>query len=315
MSAYTTDTLLSDIRTAAMLPDASTATFSNADLLRILDREMQATVVPLVMSCRSEFFVIDVDQVVTTISGQSVSIQVPMPYRAIGGILRDVNWVDDQANYYNIPQLSLDDLHAKQTGFFVKGDYIQIFNQQGYWPYSKLRLTYFLRPNRLASYTTGTYAAAYVTSIDSTTQVHARIVTSSALPATFTTGLKYDFVKASPPFTTLAFDQTASVSGTTMTFTGGVPANLSVGDFICLAEESPVPQIPVEFHPFLTQRAVVKVLEALNDREGMATAQAKAQEMQQAVIDLAAHRVKGEPKRFANRSSPFRRQRRWFGVY
>jgi hypothetical protein len=79
---------------------------------------------------------------------------------------------------------------------------------------------------------------------------------------------------------------------------------------VCLAGQSPVPQIPPELHPLLAQRVVCKALESLGDAAGFQAAQLKMAEIQQAALPLITPRVDGEPKRFANRNSPFRRRRR-----
>src|SRR5690606_8653031 len=97
----------------------------------------------------------------------------------------------------------------------------------------------------------------------------------------------------------LGIDQTITgISGTTIEFSS-LPDELAVGDYVCLAGESPVPQIPVEFHALLAQEVVVKVLEAL----GKSTKDAKddLKTLKENLPNLITPRVQGESRRVVNR--------------
>ena len=56
------------------------------------------------------------------------------------------------------------------------------------------------------------------------------------------------------------------ISGTTITMTS-LPDGLEVGDWLCLAEESPVPMVPDEMHPVLVQSALVAALSSKKDKQ------------------------------------------------
>lgn len=131
---------------------------------------------------------------------------------------------------------------------------------------STLRMQYFLRPNRVVPVD----QCGTITAIDTNTnEVTIDADTMPAGDGLFTTSDTYDLIRGTPGFETLAMDQTVtSISGVDLnvfTFADDLPEGLAIGDFMCFAGESPVAQIPVELQPLLTQRLVVKVLEALGD--------------------------------------------------
>jgi hypothetical protein len=97
-------------------------------------------------------------------------------------------------------------------------------------------------------------------------QVTATQVTVAALPSTIVNGSTVDFVQYKSPNDLLAFESTITgVAGTVLTF-ASLPNDLAVGDYICLANQSPVPLIPEELHPVLTQAAMVTCLASKKDK-------------------------------------------------
>lgn len=301
MAQYTTTTLLDDIRTGGMFPAASTALFTDADLLRLADREMQTGIVPLILGVREDYFSTYTDVAITSGAGTQ---DIRIPYRAIGGKLQNVALMGNGNDWRYIPRLDVTCLENSNGGFYVSGNVLTLWNPIGNWNASSARLSYFLRPNKLVL----TTAVGVVATVTPATKV----VTVTSAPAGWpTASAPYDFVRAKPGYESLGIDQYATRSSTTLTFATALPADLAVGDYVCLPEESPVPQIPSEFHPVLAQRVICKALEAINDASGLGPAQAKLIEMQHAAMAMICPRVDGEQKHFKNLSSPFRRRRRW----
>jgi hypothetical protein len=407
---YTTADLLSDIRVGAMLPDASASTFSDAELLRLADRELQIGLLPLILGMREEYLVHHVD-LAFTVSGSEATVRIPK--RAIGMKLRDVALVIGPGNYLPLPQLSLEALRDADSGFYVRGDRVVLLNRSGMWSTTTVRLSFLRRPSRLVPttecavinavspwVTVASYPAAWaagpcvpseVAAIGSNTGLSWTLTGSLSSPVrvvfqpftlgggsyfvrfyvnegkklitpdiglapvappnwvldlatlrdtqvagplstllagltltltdgdlfdeftecdyAFTvdpsaTGTLYDLVRASPGYESLADDVTPLADYTFPTFTA--PTDVEVGDYVCLAGESCVPQIPVELQPVLAQRVIVKVLEAIGDAAAVQTAQGKLLEAEAAAKTLLTPRVDGEPKMFRNPSSPFR---------
>jgi hypothetical protein len=139
----------------------------------------------------------------------------------------------------------------------------------------------------------------------------------------FTVGTYVDFLQTNPGNRTYAYDvQIKSISGTTAAFNtsdlqimsgnGGPNAlpltfiNLKVGDYIAQVNECIIPQIPVELHTALAERAAARILSALGDTEGYARSAARIQEMNQKKEQLIGSRVEGSVSKVFNRYSLIR---------
>jgi hypothetical protein len=70
-----------------------------------------------------------------------------------------------------------------------------------------------------------------------------------------------------------------------------IPERLSVGDWICLAGETVIPQIPSDLHVMLAQAVACRVLEAIGDSQGLQNAAAKLQEMEQKLFNVIDSRL------------------------
>lgn len=316
---YTTDNLLSDIERKCFIP-TSQVTFSTADLLAMADEELQIGVVPLVMRVREEYFVAYQDQ---TITGTENGFDLPT--RAIGGVLREVTIIQnpdskDTPNERKIPQLAAEDAPYNNNfnnflglqAFYLRNNQVILSpNASAFGGGILLRQYYFLRPNKLVQVN----QTAQITSITN------NVATVNVIPAGFGPGGLYtivsDVVKSNPGFGLLATDETVTVNTTdlTITFTNDLSTygsnGINVGDYICLAGESPIPQIPVELHTLLAQRTAVKILESLGDEKNLAAAANKLKEMEKNIMGMISQRVEGNAKKIVNNYSvlnkPFRR--------
>jgi hypothetical protein len=81
---------------------------------------------------------------------------------------------------------------------------------------------------------------------------------------------------------------------------------IKVGDYICLANECIIPQIPPELHPALAERAAARILSSMGDKDGYAISQAKIQEMDKQQAALIGSRVDGTVRKVFNRNSLLR---------
>jgi hypothetical protein len=285
----TSDNLISSIKTKASVPTSQNL-FTNQTFLDILNEELLTSIVPQIMSVKEEYFVADYDITVTS-GTNSYSI----PERAIGGKLRDVQLVSSSQTH-SLPRLFQEDDNystSDRFGFYIKGNKI-IISPTPTNSTDTLRLSYYRRPSKLVL----TSACAQITSIDTANNQ----VTVSSLPSTITVNTEIDIVKNKSGFECLEIDKSISgISGTTITFSS-LPTDLSQNDWICLAGESPIAQIPQELHPVLTQAAVVKCLESMGDNKWQ-VAEQKLQQMKEAVFQLISPRVDGESKKIINPKS------------
>jgi hypothetical protein len=153
-----------------------------------------------------------------------------------------------------------------------------------------LRVTYYRRPNRVVA----------TTAVGEITAIAGNTITISAAPSTFTTSVTYDFVKGKPGFDTLGEDYAASSAGVSMVFSSDVPASLAVGDYVCLSQESPIAQIPVELQPLLSERTTATVLHALGDPKADA-AYRVASDMEKRILKLISPRTEGSSRVVVNK--------------
>jgi hypothetical protein len=303
-NAFTTTYLLESLKRRGMLPTTS-ETLDAEDFLLTADGEMQSYILPLLLSVREEYLVAEKD--ISIVSGTA---SYDIPARAVGSKLREVRILSG-SDYVALSRIEPERVEttaasAYPGGYKIQGNKLVLVptpNTSG-----TLRVTYFQRPNRLV----GTTSVGEITAINTGTGV----VTCSDIPTTFTTSLTYDFIKGTPGFDSLNIDKactavTTGASGTITFATANLPSDLAVGDFVCLAQESPIPQIPVELHPLLAQRVTAKCLEALGDDKAVLAMQV-SEEMRKGALTLLENRVEGAPRIIVNKYGPGYVGRRWY---
>jgi len=298
---FTTTDLIASVKSRAMIP-TSQSTYQNVDFLRFATEELQVGLLPMLLSIREEFFVHKSDT--SVVADQQL---YPIPERAVGRILRDIMYTSDNPVTLRSSMQSLARMDPDQlswgSGSFNSSNALVCYMQDdsvGLHPLptqssGSIRFSYHRRPSCLVEPS----ATSKVVSIDSAT-----VITVDAVPTTLDNSKLVDIVTATGGFRSkgddLALD---SVTSPTITFTNDLPSDLAVGDYISLAGESPIPQIPLELQPILAQRVAIKCLEGLGDeRGGMSIAQAKLNEMEKAAFTLITPRIRGEAKKISSQN-------------
>ena len=288
---YTTVGLLASIRRRASIPTTATTGGANADLLAYANEEIRLRLCAQILSVREEHLVRSSD--VTLTSAPSYRI----PHRALGGKLRRVSLVDANGNEVELPRLEPERLEdftstGQLFGYYLRSAYVVLVPSASS-TFTTLRLSYHCRPNELVASGFGIISAINTTTgvltVDSSTGI--------------TTSTPVDLVKATSPFESMSIDltPTAVADGTHVTIlAASLPSDLAVNDYVCLAQQSPVPQLPAEYHPILAQRSAVKYLEAQGAEE-LATAQGVLEQMEASVLDLITPRVDAGCQKIINR--------------
>jgi hypothetical protein len=297
MPDFTTTTLLSDCKLYGAIPTGQPA-FTDANLLKILTDELRSKLAPFIMSTREEYYVTYSD---STITSSTTSFDIPT--RASGMILRDVKLVNNSDIESDLVRVNpaYQDLHYK--GFYLRDNKVYLLNPGNYSDYS-LRLFYYLRPSELKAVAD----CALISSVGSSS------VVVSAVPSTWGSSETVDAVQANPPFGILGKDLTGTISGTTITLSS-VPTGLAAGDYICLDQESPVPQLPQELHRLLVQAGLIRFAEILGDKDTRKEAIQTFDEMSKSLAGLITPRVVGEPKKTINYESFLSRPIKGIGNY
>ena len=288
MASYTTTDFLASVRQRGSIPTTTNTNNVNstANLLNLATEELHIRLLPLIMSVRAEYYVYPKTYSIT--ANQS---DYAIPSRASGLVLRDVQIIEG-TSIRSLSEIPTENISTTSTGT-VEGYYLEHQNVVLYptpaTTSGTLKLRYYIRPSRLAA----TSDCAQITAINTGTNT----VTVSSVPSTWTTGTDVDFVSATVPYQCRAIDQDiSSVSGSDILF-ASLPTGLAVGDWVALAEYSPIPQVPFEFLPVLSQMTVVKALESLGDSTGGARAAKDLEQIQANALLLVTPRNHGEPTR------------------
>ncbi len=279
---YSASALLASIRRRASIPTTTVNGSTDADLLRLANEELRLGMVSDIMAVREEFFVRDFDHTITTTIDS-----YRIPPRAIGGKLRSVRLVDSAGNE-TAPLPRIDPENAQTYGdtgqtmaYCLKGNSVVLLPSAN-TTCPTLRLSYFIRPNEVVA--SGTQN---VTIIAGTT-----LTVASA--AAFSTSTYCDLVAGTPNYEFLGVSMLPTgTTGTTVTF-ASLPLTIGelsgAGVILCLAEQTPVVQLPTEFFPVLCQRVAVTYLEASGQLQELAEARKKLEAMEKQVMVLISPR-------------------------
>ena len=295
---YIVDNLVNSIKLRG-LPPSSQSTFTTDGYIQVLSEEMQTNIVPLLDSVSEEYFVTNFD-----INFDPTISEYDIPPRAVGGKLRDVVFVDSNGIEINIPRLRPEDIKTRSQfirfqpapwGFYLRDSKCVLFlgqNLNSQPAYPILRLKYLRRPNILK---TASLCGQII-------NIAGNVVTLSNSDSSWTTSTTFDIIKGTPNFTSKGDDLTInSIAGFVLTF-DDLPEGVEIGDWVAIANYSPIPQIPPEGHLLLAQFATAKILEAMGDFAGMSAALGKAEEIKTQFMGIINPRVEGSVIKLVSRS-------------
>ena len=296
--SYTANDLMAAVKRYSNVP-TSQITFQSADFYALADDSIRSKLIPLILKHCEEFYVYPMNYQV--LSGQAA---YAIPTRAINMMLRSVQLIStsDSNARVNLDRLNIEDLYAgisgnarmliQKNGFYIEGNNVVLYPapvQTG----NTLRLNYFIRPNQLVD----TSTCAQVQSVD----LVGNTITCVSVPSTYSTLNTFDIVKAAPGFDCSAIDQAVTnIASGVITFSSPLPTSISPGDWVCLAGQSCVVQVPVELQPLLCQYVVVRVLSAQGDNTALKAALSELESLEKNASVLLAPRVQGSVKRVTN---------------
>jgi hypothetical protein len=319
-TGMTVSELIKSVKSRMMLPEAN-STFSDDDLLAFANEEMLIGLVPSILQMKDDYLTA---KAVTPLN--SPQVKYPLPERSLGNKLRDVAYSSDGINEYEMTQINSDEKYSgigmtSNTGymrqFYMQGDSIVLYPDTNSTIAGFLYFYYYMRPNTLVK----DAAVAAISNINRTTGE----ITVSNLPTTYTISSTFDFVKRNSPHSIMTKpDNTPSIdlvvtniqnSAKIITLSNAkdIPFNLQVGDYIALAGETCIPNVPTELHSVLAQRVACRVLEAIGDTAGLTNANNKLQEMEGKTGILLDSRVEGAVHKVRNRGTTRTIRGRSFG--
>jgi hypothetical protein len=305
--ARTGNQLIADVQLTITMPN-NQVLITDDRLLGFANDEMMSTVVPMIVSLNQEYFVrLDEEQ---TVADQA---EYDIPYRAIGRILRDLKLRNQSNNTWNCTQIYLEDAERLEFGggqafaYYFKGDMFRLIPIPRDNQFTILKY-YLLRPNEIIK----TDNAGFVTNISG------NIVTVNTMPPVFAAGVRVDFIRGRQGNSTITMDQTiTNVVGNQVTITN-VPPNLQVGDWVSVAETSPVMQLPDECFSYLSDLTALRCLSSISDYDGAQKISDTLPAKRRAIEQLLAPRNQGEAIKIVNRRGLLRGNRSnifWRGGY
>lgn len=311
-SILNTDKLIKSVKRRAFIPNDQ-STFTNEDFLEMATEEITLGVMQQIINARGNYLVYSAD--IALVPGQ---VAYPIPNRAHGNKLREAS-INDGTNpeevIYDLVQIDVEDLsdlqkyHSfnAQSCFYLENDKI-IISEDVIAENRNLRMYFYMRPNKLVTID----RAGTINTISDATELvdgvstAVKIVSFATMPRHFSADYDYDIVTHKSPNNILNYSVTPvsiNTSLKTITFrTSDLQEDIAAGNYVTIAEESIVPNLPTEYHPIVAQRTARACLEALNDDTGYAKASAKLAEMEKSVLKIVTNRVEGSPKKIKNRN-------------
>lgn len=308
----TGDKLVESIRNRAMIPD-DTDTYTDQDLLEICNEELDVQLLDKLIEIQGENLTVSYDE------PRNEKGVYEMPYRAVGNKLRDVAMIRGK-EVYELTQISigaLSDYSFETDGysdlldkFYVENNQIKLVAPRS--GYDSIRFYYYMRPSVI----TKLDQAAVITNITKDEVNDEVTLTCSNVPNDFNTQTLYDIVATRTPNKIKKIDIPLKEVNASLNFikfnlsdVQDILSSLIVGDYVCKAEESPVPNIPTEMHPVLAQLAAIHYLEAVNDTEGLKNAMTRFDRMFKSVQTLIDDRVDFAQKKIKPRNGTLREGR------
>lgn len=280
-NTYTTDDLVDDVLLLSHAPIGNN-TFTTTQILKLADMELQLPIVKQILSTRGGYYLTYEDYVINALGLYSI------PSDAVGGMLANVELVQGTTI---IPVNQIDESEQFSTnsptstsyGFFMRGNFVQILPTPNI---GQARLWYFKRVSRLIP----TSAACQVASVAGDE------VTVTGIPNTIVQGEFVDALGDNPPFNILGNNiEILDITSSVITLAEPV-VDLAAGDWLALHNQTPVPQIPVEFRLLLTQRVVCKIYELQGYLDKLTAARKVLDDYEKSTFGLISPRIQSQTK-------------------
>lgn len=223
------------------------AGLSTADFLSFANLVMMVLTSEL-LAAREEFLIYSESLAVT-----AGNASVRVPYRAVNGEIRHLWFEDGSGNRTRLWAQAIEDMEnysatatGSPSGFYMMGNQIVLLptpNANG-----SLIVAYPFRPNQLVDSST----------TQSITGIAGNVITVPNIPTNFVSGALYDIIDHTSGNGIVYYDLVGTVSGSTLTFPTAVP-KAAVGNYVALANQSPVPMLPEEGHGLLLESTVMRL--------------------------------------------------------
>ena len=280
VNTYTTSDLIELIKTLGHFPQGN-LTFTPAKLLSLADLEMRTAISAMLKEADEGYFQRIIE------FPQDDSGEYRMPTGAMGSAAYAIQIRNGQAIWpvsrQEVAEMTTTTFPSVGNwSYYIRGNTLHLLPIQfgGF-----LRITYERRASKLVLPT----ACARISS------VAGQVVTVESLPSGWVNGNIVEIQQAQPQFDTYGPFEITDITGTDVTLDGDI-TDLAIGDYLCLEDQTCVPQIPVEFHALLAQRVVCSVYEIQGYLDKKKAADETRAEMESALVALITPRTQAAPK-------------------
>lgn len=215
-------------------------------LLRLVNREIEEYLVPLILTARKNHFATFKDTAL--VSGQRT---YSLPSRATGLKVRAVQLVDGSGNpYAELHERELEDgitlgsdlVSAQSAGipevYWFVGNQIVLFPSPASSPALSLRVYFINRPSQLVATNSCLQISAFP---GGAAGGSFRVQFSGSVPSSgYSVSSAIDLVQNAPGFDILLSSTISAATSTTVDIVGTQPSGLAVGDWVCVAGTAPV---------------------------------------------------------------------------
>lgn len=303
---YLTEDLVTAAKRSEHFPVGQTTFSDPDDLVAFANEEMQKRIVPFIMSVRQDFFLYyKVSNLVSNLS------RYALPERAIGNALKDIFYVPDTSNLqvrYPIPKADLHDMQNWATGgsnpsvHRIEGDEVIVVPTPSNPNASSALMMYaFMRPNKIIPTSNCGKVTAVSQGVSQTTLTVDTDLTLSTLTTVLSSGSLVDVVSGKSPFRLRAYDVSIQSITSTSIILNNVDiqneaslVTISVGDYVCPAQQTCIPMIIQEIHPVLAELICARVNKAQGALQNYQASMAEVKESLANALHLISNRVEAE---------------------
>lgn len=291
MPSYTSDIQITRVREYPSLPDTASR-FTDQKVLDFMNDCLYSHIVPTIRRAKQDFLILNTEQTVA-----SGTYEYPLPTRAAAASAYNVVVVDtNESNpntFFELNRVMAGERNTQSDGYIIEGNNVVLIRPDQHTGQT-LRIYYAARPNQVVLTTRG----ASITGISG-----AVLTVDTDLSSIITTNDSVDLIQGNPHFGWISIDEGISAIDATTITLSAANSDVAVNDYVTLKEESLIPQIPVEAHNLLAQRTVLKLLEALKDRQGYELAAVEYAKMEKEFLTSISPRVELSPRKMNSKNT------------
>lgn len=295
--AFLIEDLVESVKQRSFIP-ISQSTFTDAQIIALLNEELRLSLVADILGAREDFFL--TTKTVAIIANKDHYL---IPNYCIGNNLKAVFLVDSAGNRKALERRDVDrsDEYNGANGspekFYFEGDEIVLMPKPD-TAVDSILFSYFRKPNQLIETASCCKITAVVSAAGTST-----FTVDTDLTDSLSVGDQIDFIRGSNPHTLWSGEVaiTAITSTTIAVATADIiDVDSSVepvaNDYICPTGFANLAMVPEEFVPVLAQMGAARALAALGDLNKWQSAKAILEQMRGEALKLIRQRVESSPE-------------------